>query len=51
MGDAAEVGPLLVMLNDAKTYTSRGQGAASQSHYFAVADLTLENTALTSFDA
>lgn len=51
IGDAVEVGPLLVTLNDAKPYSSGGQGAASQSHYYAVVDLTLENQAQTSFDA
>jgi len=52
VGEIAEVGPLLVTLNDVKPYSSGDQGGGvSQSHYYVVVDLTLENGAQTSFDA
>src|SRR5215211_3863327 len=53
VGEAAEVGPLSITLNDAKPYSSKEQGdsAASQTHYYAVADLSLETRGQDTFDA
>jgi hypothetical protein len=53
VGEVAEIGPLLVALNDAKPYSSKeqGDGAASRTHYYAVADLSLETRDQDPFDA
>jgi Domain of unknown function (DUF4352) len=46
VGDTAKVGALLVTLNETKAYSSganQEEGADTRGHYYAVADLTLEN--------
>jgi hypothetical protein len=47
VGATAEVGSFLVTLNNAKgsSGASQDKGADTQDHYYAVADLTLENRA------
>ena len=51
VGDTAEVGSFLVTLNDAKAHSFDAQGDGANNHYYAVADLTLENSAEAPVDA
>ena len=54
VGDTAEVGPLLVTLNDAKSYSAddhQSEESDTKGHFYTVADLTLENDSRESLDA
>jgi hypothetical protein len=54
VGDSVEVGPFLMTLNDARPYSAgdnQDERADTNGHYYAVADLTLENSSEESLDA
>ncbi len=51
VGDTAGVGPFLVTLNDAKASSGDDEDEGAAGHYYAVADLTLENDSETPLNA